>query len=33
MSVNDWAVLIAVAAVAWTIYWFARHSGQRGWMR
>ena len=33
MSVNDWAVLIAVAAVAWTIYWFARHSRQRGWLR
>jgi len=33
MSVNDWAVLIAVAAVAWTIYWFARHSRQRAWLR
>ena len=33
MSVNDWAVLIAVAAVVWTIYWFARHSRQRGWLR
>ena len=33
MSVNDWAVLIVVAAVAWTIYRFARHSRQRGWLR
>ena len=33
MSVNDWAVLIAIAAVVWTIYWFARHSRQRGWLR
>lgn len=33
MSVNDWAVLIVVAAVVWTIYWFARHSRQRGWLR
>lgn len=33
MSVNDWAVVIAVAALTWTIYWFARHSVQRGWLR
>ena len=33
MSVNDWALLIAIAAVVWTIYWFARHSPQRGWLR
>jgi hypothetical protein len=33
MSVNDWAVLIAIAALVWTIYWFARHSRQRGWLR
>jgi hypothetical protein len=33
MSVNDWAVVIAVAALVWTIYWFARHSLQRGWLR
>ena len=33
MSVNDWAVLIGVAAIVWTIYWFARHSRQRGWLR
>ena len=33
MSVNDWAVMIAVAAIVWTIYWFARHSRLRGWLR
>ena len=33
MSINDWAVLIAIAALVWTIYWFARHSRQRGWLR
>ena len=33
MSVNDWALLIAISAVVWTIYWFARHSRQRGWLR
>ena len=33
MSVNDWALLIAIAAIVWTIYWFARHSRQRGWLR
>ncbi|MEO6114347.1 MAG: hypothetical protein ABIP07_07890 [Sphingomicrobium sp.] len=33
MSVNDWALLFAIAAIVWTIYWFARHSRQRGWLR
>lgn len=33
MSVNDWAVMIVIAAIVWTIYWFARHSRQRGWLR
>lgn len=33
MSVNDWAVLAAIATISWTIYWFARHSRQRGWLR
>lgn len=32
MTVNDWAVLIAAAAIVWTIFWFARHSRQRGWL-
>ena len=33
MSANDLLVVIAVAAVTWTIYWFARHSRMRGWLR
>ena len=27
------AVLLIVVAVTWTIFWFARHSRQRGWLR
>ena len=33
ISANDLAVAIAIAAVSWTIFWFARHSRQRGWLR
>ena len=33
ISANDLAAAIAVAAASWTIFWFARHSGQRGWLR
>ena len=33
MSVNDWALMIVIAAIIWTIYWFARHSRQRSWLR
>jgi hypothetical protein len=33
LSTNQIALLIIVAALAWTIYWFARHSRQRGWLR
>jgi cation transport ATPase len=33
LSTNDWAVTIVILAVTWTIYWFARHSRQRGWLR
>jgi magnesium-transporting ATPase (P-type) len=32
-SSNDLAVAIVVAAIDWTIFWFARHSAQRGWLR
>jgi hypothetical protein len=32
MSANDLLVAIVVAALTWTIYWFARHSRQRGWL-
>ena len=33
MSANDLLVAMVVAALTWTIYWFARHSRQRGWLR
>jgi hypothetical protein len=33
LSYNDWAVTIVILAVTWTIYWFARHSRQRAWLR
>lgn len=32
MSANDLIVALAVTAVTWTIYWFARHSRMRGWL-
>ena len=33
MSANDLLVAIVVTALTWTIYWFARHSRQREWLR
>ena len=33
MSANDLLVAIVVTAITWTIFWFARHSRQRGWLR
>jgi hypothetical protein len=33
MTENDVVVLIVAGAIIWTIYWFARHSRQRGWLR
>ena len=33
MSANDLLVAIVVTTLTWTIYWFARHSRQRGWLR
>jgi hypothetical protein len=32
MSANDLLVALVVTALTWTIYWFARHSRQRGWL-
>ena len=32
MSANDLIVALAVTALTWTIFWFARHSRQRGWL-
>ena len=33
ISAHDLAVAILIAAITWTIFWFARHSAQRGWLR
>jgi hypothetical protein len=33
LSTDQIALLIAVLALTWTIYWFARHSRQRGWLK
>jgi hypothetical protein len=33
MSANDLLVAIVVTALTWTVYWFARHSRKRGWLR
>jgi hypothetical protein len=32
-STNDIAVAIVIILITWTIFWFARHSRQRGWLR
>ena len=33
ITANDLAVAVIVVALDWTIFWFARHSGRRGWLR
>jgi hypothetical protein len=33
LAANDLVVAIVVSALTWTIFWFARRSGQRGWLR
>ena len=33
VSTNDIAVGLVIIAITWTIFWFARHSRQRGWLR
>jgi hypothetical protein len=33
ITTNDIAAALVVLAVVWTIYWFARHSRMRGWLR
>lgn len=33
LSMDQIALLILIVALTWTIYWFARHSRQRGWLR
>ncbi len=33
LSTDQIAVLLAIVALTWTVYWFARHSRQRGWLQ
>jgi len=33
LGTADFVVAIVVSLLTWTIYWFARHSRQRGWLR
>ena len=33
VGTDDIAVAVVVTLITWTIYWFARHSRQRGWLR
>jgi hypothetical protein len=33
LSAEQIALLASIVALTWTIYWFARHSRQRGWLR
>ncbi|HEX6603431.1 MAG TPA: hypothetical protein VF027_00950 [Sphingomicrobium sp.] len=33
LGTDDIAIAIVVTLIVWTIYWFARHSRQRGWLR
>ncbi|HKP34155.1 MAG TPA: hypothetical protein VJT70_05175 [Sphingomicrobium sp.] len=32
LSTGQIAVLLVIVALTWTIFWFARHSRQRGWL-
>jgi hypothetical protein len=33
LSTDQIALLVVTLGLTWTIYWFARHSRQRGWLR
>ena len=33
ISTDDIGGALVVLAITWTIFWFARHSKQRGWLR
>ena len=32
-TTSDMVAAVIVLAITWTIFWFARHSSQRGWLR
>jgi hypothetical protein len=33
LTIDEIAIFIVIAALTWTMFWFARHSRQRGWLR
>ncbi|HEU5483126.1 MAG TPA: hypothetical protein VFU80_08565 [Sphingomicrobium sp.] len=33
ITTNDIAFALGILIITWTIFWFARHSAQRGWLR
>lgn len=33
LATGEIGLAITVVAIVWTIFWFARHSNQRGWLR
>ena len=33
LTTDQIAILLAVLALSWTMFWFARHSRQRGWLK
>ena len=33
VSTNDVGFGLVIIAITWTIFWFARHSRQRGWLK
>jgi hypothetical protein len=33
LTTDQIAMAIVVVLIVWTIFWFARHSSQRGWLR
>lgn len=33
ITTSDMVAAIMVVAITWTVFWFARHSRQRGWLR
>jgi hypothetical protein len=33
LTTDEIAIFLVIVALTWTIFWFARHSRQRGWLR